>query len=168
MWTKGVCLPTNPGGAIGIGVVVKELAKVLEQFSDRVEAAPTNTNIAAEYMALIKGMNWLLENNLAGRYIMAYCDTKFVVEQMLGYYGAGSGNYVEYYKEAFLMLPQFKQFKIVWTPAVKNTDAKDLSLAKLDDTSMKMPPRKTYFQKYSTPHPDTKDLSNDPDFWNKF
>ena len=148
MWTKGVCIPINPGGTIGVGYTVRDLGSTIVSASERIEADTNNTNIAAEYIALVHGMKWLLENNLSRHHILAYGDTEFVIEQMNGMWQRlGDGKYVPHFKEAWELKKEFKNFNLIWTPGKWNTEAKDLSMLKLADIPppvFRRFPRKNY------------------------
>lgn len=127
----GSCEPFNPGGDMGMGVVIfVDQQKVKEQ-STFIPRDPTNSNNVAEYLAFEKILDYLLENNLDGERITILGDSKLVVEQMNDRWKIKSGLYTPVaYRCYNLLTAQFKcniNFRIQWVRREQNAIADLLS-----------------------------------------
>lgn len=131
------CEPKNPGGAIGIGVIVRVDDETKLLHSDFYAAAPVNTNNIGEYMALEKCIDFLLQENLDADEIIIYGDSKLAINQMTGEYGMNSGGYIPYAKRCLIKLASFrKKPKLLWIPREQNFEADDLSKKHLIDNNV--------------------------------
>jgi ribonuclease HI len=88
----------NPGPA-GIGVVVKNGAKVIFQASKFIGKA---TNNVAEYQAMILALDWLLENEkkLCADRVDFYFDSELLTNQMNGSYRVKAPHLKDLYLQA--------------------------------------------------------------------
>ncbi len=127
----GSCEPQNPGGNMGIGAIVLKKQEVLFQHSSSIDSHPCNTNNVAEYLALIKILDFLHEVQMHENRIGVYGDSMLVVNQMKGLWRMKQGLYLQYAKEAKSKLGKFTNLSINWIPREKNSIADDLSKTNL-------------------------------------
>jgi len=133
----GCCEPVNPGGAMGIGALVKLDDVATFQFSYFVPAASGNTNNIAEYMALEKVIDWILEEKIDTETIVIKGDSQLAIKQMTGEYGMNSGAYIPYAKRCLTKIASFrKPPQFLWIPRDQNNEADDLSKGKLAENKI--------------------------------
>jgi ribonuclease HI len=129
VYFDGLCQPINPGGISCYAFVVKSGGKILhsdygvagEPFSD------DSTNNVAEYTALIKALQWLLENNLGRAKIEIKSDSQLIVNQLTGDYKVKSKRIISLYKQVLLLKSKFQDIQIKWIPREKNREADRLT-----------------------------------------
>jgi ribonuclease HI len=120
--------PTNPGGAMGNGVIVRVDGETKLFHADYVKAAPGNTNNIAEYLALEKCIDFLLEEKLDADDIAIHGDSQLAIRQMIGEYGMNSGAYIPHAQRCLTKIASFrKPPKFVWIPREQNAEADNLS-----------------------------------------
>lgn len=73
----------NPGPAAWAFVVFDEKKEVLAQKNTKMGMA---TNNVAEYTAVIKALEWLVENRTGNDLVVFYLDSQLVVSQLNGLY----------------------------------------------------------------------------------
>lgn len=123
----GSCEPQNPGGNMGYGTLVKYDGRVLYQNTECVPAAPTNSNNVAEYMSLVRGLEWLIANKYQNEPIIVRGDSQLVIRQMAGDWRAKGGMYFTAYKQAVALAAQFTDISFEWIPRAENIEADNLS-----------------------------------------
>ena len=111
----------NPGHS-AIGVVIYDGAgTVVEEFSKYIGI---NTNNAAEYEALIAGLE------LAGKFnpktIKIHMDSELIYNQMLGRYKVKNENMLKYFQTARQLVLGLKKVELISIPREKNTAADKL------------------------------------------
>jgi ribonuclease HI len=129
VYFDGLCQPINPGGISCYAFVVKSGGRILhsdygvagEPFSD------DSTNNVAEYTALIKALQWLLENNLGRANIEIKSDSQLIVNQLTGDYKVKSKRIISLYKQVLLLKSKFQDIQIKWIPREKNREADRLT-----------------------------------------
>jgi ribonuclease HI len=129
VYFDGLCQPINPGGISCYAFVVKSGGRLLhsdygvagEPFSDE------STNNVAEYTALIKALQWLLENNLGSAKIEIKSDSQLIVNQLTGDYKVKSKRIISLYKQVLLLKSKFQDIQIKWIPREKNREADRLT-----------------------------------------
>ena len=129
VYFDGLCQPINPGGISCYAFVVKSGGRLLhsdygvagEPFSDE------STNNVAEYMALIKALQWLLENNLGRAKVEIKSDSQLIVNQLTGDYKVKSKRIISLYKQVLLLKSKFQDIQIKWIPREKNREADGLT-----------------------------------------
>src|SRR5919198_5990551 len=94
VYFDGLCQPYNPGGIACYAFVIKEFSggrsheKKHTIHSDYGLAAEPftddATNNVAEYTAIIKALEWLLENNYNNQEIVIRGDSQLVINQING------------------------------------------------------------------------------------
>lgn len=123
--TKG-----NPGPS-GIGFVI-----VGENLHDQV-AIPLQgvySNHEAEFVALIKGLSYVIEHNMENQLLQIFSDSKIVVSAVEKKY-VKNENFKPYLKELIQLLNYFDVYLIHWIPDVQNKGADNLArqaLRKID------------------------------------
>lgn len=123
----GSCEPMNPGGRMGIGAIVRRGETILLEHSDTMSEHPNNTNNVAEYLALIKILDFLIESNYTENRISIKGDSMLVVNQMKGLWRMKQGAYLSFAKEAKAKFAKFKSISINWVPREENEIADRLS-----------------------------------------
>jgi ribonuclease HI len=121
VYTDGRAEP-NPGlGTYGF-VVFKDGTRT---FSDHGVAGQAVTNNFAEYVCLIKALEYLWPRR--GEEITVFSDSKLLVYQMKGEWRFKKGAYREKYIKAKDMVGKFSDLKFRWIPREKNTEADELT-----------------------------------------
>lgn len=124
----GCCEPTNPGGAMGIGALVKQDGKPIFTYSNFHPKNASNTNNIAEYIALESILDYLLTNGLDDEDVVIKGDSQMAVKQMNHEYSINKGGYVPYAQRCLTKLSTFKRPPhIKWIPREMNQEADDLS-----------------------------------------
>jgi ribonuclease HI len=129
VYFDGLCQPINPGGISCYAFVVKCGGRILhsdygiagEPFSE------DSTNNVAEYTALIKALQWLLENNLGSAKVEIKSDSQLIVNQLTGDYKVKSKRIISLYKQVILLKSKFQDIQIKWIPREKNREADRLT-----------------------------------------
>jgi len=124
LFTDGACefdseyKPINAG----IGGVIKLKDKTLFSFSENVGI---KTNNEAEYLALVKGLDLCLKNNISK--ISIFADSELVVKQINGDYKVKNERMAALHKKTHQLLSKFNSWNINHVLRDKNTEADDLS-----------------------------------------
>ena len=124
LFTDGACefdkdyKPINAG----IGGVIKLKDKTLFSFSENVGI---KTNNEAEYLALIRGINLCIKNNICN--ISIFADSELVVKQINGDYKVKNERMAVWHKKTHDLLSKFNYWDINHVLREKNTEADNLS-----------------------------------------
>ena len=124
LFTDGACefddeyKPINAG----IGGVIKSDNEILFSFSENIGV---KTNNEAEYLALIKGLNLCIDNEII--HINIYSDSELVVKQINGEYKVKNERMGLLFKKTHELLSRFDFWKINHVLRDKNTEADELS-----------------------------------------
>lgn len=130
LYFDGLCEPINPRGIACYGFVIyKNGIKVHEEggfvgagmFGDDV------SNNVAEYTALIKGLEWLIENGMNNEEIIVYGDSQLVINQLNNLYTVRAYRIVPLYSRIKKLISLFKKITFKWIPREKNIEADKLS-----------------------------------------
>ncbi|MDQ3853036.1 MAG: ribonuclease HI family protein [Thermoproteota archaeon] len=125
VYFDGLCQPINPGGISCYAFVVKSGGRTI--YSDYGVAgepfSEDSTNNVAEYTALVRALQWLLENNLGYTKVEVKSDSKLIVNQLTGDYKVKSKRIVSLYKQVLLLKSKFQDIQIKWVPREKNREA---------------------------------------------
>lgn len=149
----GCCEPRNPGGTAGFGCVIfdryiemtgSKLGKRVYEHSGMIPASPTTSNNVAEYLAINRIMDWLIENNHQKDSCHAWGDSRLVICQLWGWpvighrwkiHGVDCGGKRGFYADSALdarrklkLLPRLVGF---WIPREQNNIADELSKAEV-------------------------------------
>ncbi len=85
------------------------------------------TNNVAEYTALAKALQWLIDNNFSSQKVEVKSDSQLVVNQLLGDYKVKARRIMSLYKEVLLLKNKFQHIQITWIPRNKNKEADKLT-----------------------------------------
>ena len=124
LFTDGACEFDNEYKPInaGIGGVIKLEDKTLFSFSENVGV---KTNNEAEYLALIKGVELCIKNNISN--VLIFADSELVVKQINGDYKVKNERMAELHKKTHELLKMFLSWEINHVLRDKNTEADNLS-----------------------------------------
>ena len=112
---------SNPGPA-GIGVAIYKKGEEIHTISEYIGKA---TNNEAEYLALIKGLKYLImEKELS---VNCYLDSKLVIEQAQGSYRVKAENLIPLNLELKSLISQFHTIRFEHVPRGKNKRADQLA-----------------------------------------
>ena len=129
VYFDGLCQPINPGGISCYAFVVKsDGGTIYSDYGIAVEPfSKDSTNNVAEYTALVKALEWLLENNLSSTKVEIKSDSQLVVNQLTGDYKVKSKRIMSLYKQVLLLKSKFEDIQIKWVPREKNREADSLT-----------------------------------------
>jgi len=124
LFTDGACEFDNDYKPInaGIGGVIKLKNKTLFSFSENVGV---KTNNEAEYLALIKGVELCIKNNISN--VLIFADSELVVKQINGDYKVKNERMATLHKKTHDLLKMLTSWEINHVLRDKNTEADDLS-----------------------------------------
>ncbi len=129
MYFDGLCQPVNPSGIACYAFVVKNDSKTIqsdygmagEPFSEDA------TNNVAEYTALIKALEWLINNNFISGKVKVIGDSEFVVNQQNGKYKVKSKRIAPLYRQVLALKDKFSDIEIKHVPREENREADRLT-----------------------------------------
>lgn len=124
----------NPGPA-GIGVVIRNDAKVLSQVSDFIGKT---TNNVAEYMAFIRGLEEALD--MGEKNIEVFSDSELLVKQINGEYKVKNQGLAPLFHHAKSLTRKFKHCRVYHTAREENKQADKLANKGIDDHATKNSP----------------------------
>ncbi len=129
VYFDGLCQPINPGGISCYAFVVKSDGRTIySDYGIAVEPfSKDSTNNVAEYTALVKALEWLLENNLSSTKVEIKSDSQLIVNQLTGDYKVKSKRIMSLYKQVLLLKSKFQDIQIKWVPREKNREADRLT-----------------------------------------
>lgn len=111
----------NPGHA-GIGVCITSNGEVVKEYGAYIGQA---TNNAAEYTALIKGLE--IASDLGASEVGVMSDSELIVRQMTGVYQVKNTALRPLYQEARKRAQAFSRFSIRHVPRTENKNADRLA-----------------------------------------
>jgi ribonuclease HI len=121
----GLCQPYNPGGIACYAFVVQNKAQeyglAAEPFSDNA------SNNVAEYIAVIKALEWLIRGNYNGENIIVRGDSKLVIFQIKRKYKVKAQRIIPLYNKLIALIPKFKYINFEWVSREENREADRLS-----------------------------------------
>ena len=126
----GLCEPRNPGGVATFGVVIRRNGGKIFEESGLARAKPWSneaSNNVAEYSALIRGLEWLLEAGLNHSPIRVRGDSKLVVNQVKGVFKVKAPRIIGLYSKARELLESFDDLQVEWIDRSLNSEADMLS-----------------------------------------
>ena len=124
LFTDGACefdddyKPINAG----IGGLLKLENEVIFSFSENIGE---KTNNEAEYLALIKGVELCIKNNISN--VLIFADSELVVKQINGDYKVKNERMAALHKKTHDLLKMLSSWEINHVLRDKNTEADDLS-----------------------------------------
>jgi ribonuclease HI len=129
VYFDGLCQPKNPGGIACYAFIVKSLGSTI--YSDYgVVGKPfseDSTNNVAEYTALVKALQWLLEKDLGSAKVEIKSDSQLVANQLTGHYKVKAKRIISLYKQVLLLKSKFQDIQIKWVPREENREADRLT-----------------------------------------
>jgi ribonuclease HI len=144
----GACAPFNPGGHMGIGAYVLDHdGTKIFQFSGYELSGPTTSNNVAEYMALEKCMDFIIDNGFQEEEVTFFSDSKLVTMQMNGKWRVHGGLYLETAERCLNKLYFIKNAKFNWIPRESNDLADKLSNVELFKRGVKFD-KPRFFKRY--------------------
>ena len=96
--------------------------KVIFSFSENIGK---KTNNEAEYLALLKGIEICIQNNIKD--LIIYSDSELVVKQINGVYKVKNERMLILYKKTLDLLSNLKSWKVIHVLRDKNIEADELS-----------------------------------------
>ena len=129
VYFDGLCQPINPGGISCYAFLVKSGGRTIySDYGIAVEPfSQDSTNNVAEYTALVKALQWLLEKNLGSTKVEIKSDSELIVNQLTGDYKVKSKRIMSLYKQVLLLKSKFQDIEIKWVPREKNREADRLT-----------------------------------------
>ena len=126
----GSCAPINPGGNIGMGIVIKIDNKPEITISKKLtpdEFGYVTSNNVAEYYALILLLDWLIDKNYLNSEIIIMGDSQLVINQMFGNWKFKKGLYLHMAILAKTKINLFTKMSGKWIKREENIFADSLS-----------------------------------------
>lgn len=129
VYFDGACEPINPKGIATYGYVVyRDNQKIAEGSGLACEPFSWNSsNNVAEYTALVKALEYLVENGLTDKQVVVRGDSQLVIRQMIGWYSVKSERIKPLYEKAVELASKFKEIEFEWIPREYNEEADNLS-----------------------------------------
>ncbi|HEU0143914.1 MAG TPA: ribonuclease HI [Nitrososphaera sp.] len=129
VYFDGLCQPINPGGISCYAFLVKSGGRTIySDYGIAVEPfSQDSTNNVAEYTALVKALQWLLENKLGSTKVEIKSDSQLIVNQLTGDYKVKSKRIMSLYKQVLVLKSKFQDIQIKWIPREKNREADRLT-----------------------------------------
>jgi ribonuclease HI len=123
----------NPGPA-GIGIVIKDGPKVIEEIGAYIGTA---TNNVAEYLALIRGLEEVIMRGFKSASF--FSDSELLVKQLNGEYKVKHENLVPLHYHILTLIDRMKDFSIKHVTRDKNEHADKMANEGLDLHHMTKP-----------------------------
>lgn len=129
VYFDGLCQPRNPGGIPCYAYVVKSKGNTI-QVDYGVAAEPFSkeaTNNVAEYIGLIKSLEWLVANAFNSEPVKVFSDSRLVVGQLRGEFKIKAKKIIPLYRKVIGLKGLFPEFAITWIPRERNREADSLT-----------------------------------------
>jgi len=135
VYYDGLCEPVNPNGIATYGFVIYDNRSP----SDRVRIydgcgfvgagclGDDVTNNVAEYTALIRALEWLVDNGMVDRQVEVKGDSQLTIRQLNGIYMVRSPRIIPLYRRAIELTEEFSEIRFIWIPREYNEEADSLS-----------------------------------------
>jgi ribonuclease HI len=136
VYFDGLCEPVNPGGIAAYGFVIYRGGERVHAGRGVVGAGYLGddvTNNVAEYTALIKALEWLIENGFSGEELVVRGDSQLVIRQLRGEYAVKSPRIAPLYARVRGLLRRFRSVELEWVPRELNAEADALSRAAYEE-----------------------------------
>jgi len=130
VYFDGACEPVNPGGIATYGFVVYRNHEKIHEDSGVAGAGclgDDTSNNMAEYTALIKALEWLIESKLTETKIVVKGDSQLVIKQLNKQYAVKAPRIIPLYLKAQKLASMFKDISFIWIPREQNKEADTLS-----------------------------------------
>jgi len=128
----GMCQPLNPGGIACYGFIIlkqnNQINNIYEEAGIAIEPFTLeSSNNVAEYVALIKALEWLINNGYTKSIIFIQGDSQLIINQICGKYKVRSEKLMFYYKRVKSLMKNFSNIQLEWIGRDKNKEADDLA-----------------------------------------
>jgi len=128
----GMCQPVNPGGIACYGFIIQkkndQVNKIYEEADIAFEPfSDESSNNVAEYIGLIKTLEWLFNNGYNKSPILIQGDSQLIINQICGKYRVRSEKLMLYYVRTKSLIKNFDDIQIEWIARDKNKEADDLA-----------------------------------------
>ncbi|MGQ4832519.1 MAG: ribonuclease HI [Candidatus Asgardarchaeia archaeon] len=125
----GACKPKNKKGVATYSFLIyKDDTLLAKEWG---LAAEPNSEYAtvhtAEYVGMVKALEWLVEHKITDYHVQIYGDNIGVIKQLKGELGVSSKRIKPLYRKAQRLLTNFKSYDFVWIPRYANEDAINLT-----------------------------------------
>ncbi|MEM1508429.1 MAG: ribonuclease HI [Thermofilaceae archaeon] len=130
VYFDGLCEPVNPGGIATYGFTIYRGDSLMHSEGGFVGAGYLGddvTNNVAEYMALIKALEWLLENGYSDEELVVRGDSQLTISQLKGEYSVHSQRIAPLYHRTVTLINRFRNVRFEWVPRSGNKEADSLS-----------------------------------------
>jgi ribonuclease HI len=144
--TDGLCEPRNPGGHATYGAVIDGLGYI-SQLSGDVGSGPEMTNQVAEYYAVFKALEYLVDERRTTEKVIVYTDSQLVANQMNGEWRAKGGRYLGIFLKTKELARQFRSIVFQWIPREENKEADRLSRIAYEDYCASSGRRPIYYKR---------------------
>jgi deoxyadenosine/deoxycytidine kinase/ribonuclease HI len=130
LYFDGACRG-NPSNKLGLGFVIfQKNLKVLHEFKKPVEIE-SGTNNIAEYMALIEGLKYVVDEKID--YVDVYGDSDLIIKQVLGIYKVKALHLKPYHDMVKSYIDQIPKVVFQHIPRNENSHADKLANEALDN-----------------------------------
>ncbi len=119
---------SNPGPS-GIGVVIYKNKEEIYTISEYIG---TKTNNEAEYLALLKGLSYLIGEG--EKFVNCFLDSKLVVEQAKGNFAVKAKNLIPLNQDLKSLSSQFNEINFFHVPREQNARADELANEGIDNS----------------------------------
>lgn len=129
----GMCQPVNPGGVACYGFTIQEkrnnrFYQIYEEGGIAFEPfSKESSNNVAEYIALIKLLEWLLAQGYSKFSVFIQGDSQLIINQLSGKYKVKSEKLKIYFEKTKILIKKFENLQIEWITREKNNDADGLA-----------------------------------------
>lgn len=137
----GLCEPRNPGGTACFGWVAYEDGEKIAEDCGVACSGPEATNNVAEYTAVIKALEWLLESGYSKEKIEVRSDSQLCIYQITGTYEVRSPRILPLWEKVFRLARKFRDLRFRWVPRERNAEADVLSRKAYKDAMLLDPGR---------------------------
>jgi ribonuclease HI len=107
-------------------VILRDKSVIARGHGGYVRGQNASSNVA-EYLALIEGLEALLDMAAEEEFVLIKGDAKSVIDQMQGYALVSASSIKPLYRRARRLLSQFRRAYLSWTPRRFNQDADRLT-----------------------------------------
>jgi ribonuclease HI len=126
----GLCEPINPKGIACYGFVIYKNGEKIHEEGGFIGAGMFGDDVSnnvAEYMALIKGLEWLIRNGMTDDEVIVYGDSRLIIYQLNNLYAVRAYRIIPLYERVQKLIPLFKKIIFKWIPREENVEADRLS-----------------------------------------
>lgn len=130
IYFDGASKPVNPSGIATYGFIVYENSKKVYEEYGLVGAGCLGhdvTNNVAEYTALIRALEWLVEYKESYKRVVIKGDSKLVIMQLRNLYSVRARRIIPLFNRVQELIKGFEEVSFTWIPRELNKEADALS-----------------------------------------